>query len=1297
MQNSSNVLNVLNLRHSSLFDPAPFNLTNSTSSQTLRAAQPESLPDRLVFIDSSVEHFQSFAQSAIAGTKVVLLDPGSDGVDQISKILAEYRDIASIHILSHGSIGSLALGSATLDLGSISHYRNQLQTWSDALSADADLLLYGCNVAADNSTLITQLSEITGADVAGSVDITGNLAQGGNWILEAATGAIESTLPFERDRLASYTGVLAEGNGLRGEYFDNLDFTNSRLTRTDSTVNFNWGNGSPDAGIGADTFSVRWTGQLLAPTTGAYQFFTTTDDGVRLFINGQQVINSFVNQPATERTGTINLVAGQRYDVRMEYFENGGQAVAQLAWAAPGITKQVVPTTQLFSTAPPPLAPENGLRGEYFDNLDFTNSRLTRTDSTVNFNWGNGSPDAGIGADTFSVRWTGQLLAPTTGAYQFFTTTDDGVRLFINGQQVINSFVNQPATERTGTINLVAGQRYDVRMEYFENGGQAVAQLAWAAPGITKQVVPTTQLFNSSTPGTPPPPPTGTGNGLRGEYFDNIDFTAFKFARTDANVNFNWARSSPDSSIAPDTFSVRWTGQVQPLYSDTYTFFTTTDDGIRLFVDGQLVINNFADQPATERRGTIALQAGQRYDIRMEYYENGLDALAQLGWFSANQARQIIPQSQLYSNSFSANPGTIVIGTNSVSVNENAGTASIRVDRVGGSDGAATVRYTTGEGSAKAGTDFTATVGQLTFAAGETSKTVTIPILDDGIAEVTEDFGFGLGETTGAALGINRTALITVIDNDSPSSYTFSAAVYNINENAGSATITVRRNGNTALAGSINYATSNDTATAGSDYTAASGILTFATGETSKTFTIALRDDAEGERNETVNVTLSNPSGGSLGTQPTATLSIADNDFGNISRQAVISGLLQPTAFDWTPGGEYMFIAQKNGVVRVTRNGVLQQTPVVDISEIVNSPRDRGLLGLAVHPQFFNSNPYVYLLYSYDPPETRSASGLAARDGVGNRTARLGRFTATITNGVVSINPGSEVVILGKNSLWQYISRPDLNSTNDFSIPESGKDANGNYVQDFLIIDSESHTVGTVKFGTDGYLYVSNGDGASYNAVDPRAFRSLTLDNLSGKILRIDPITGNAPSSNPFFDGNPQSNRSKIWQYGLRNPFRFTINRDNGQPYIGEVGWSQWEEVNTGRAGANFGWVAYEGNFRTGGYDRLPNVQAFYSSGQTVTNPIYSYRHDGGGGNAINVGDFYTGSTFPAVYDGNLFITDMSRGTVDALIFDETGTFVGQRRFDEGLFGLTQIKTGTDGNLYYSSLVTGEVGRWRPV
>lgn len=141
----------------------------------------------------------------------------------------------------------------------------------------------------------------------------------------------------------------------------------------------------------------------------------------------------------------------------------------------------------------------------------------------------------------------------------------------------------------------------------------------------------------------------GTGDGLSGEYFDNSDFTTLAFTRVDATVNFDWGSGSPDPSMGADTFSIRWTGEVQPRYSETYTFYTTSDDGVRLWVNDVLLIDNWTDHPPTENSGTIALNAEQRYSVRLDYYENGGGAVAQLRWSSASQPKEIIPQSRLFS------------------------------------------------------------------------------------------------------------------------------------------------------------------------------------------------------------------------------------------------------------------------------------------------------------------------------------------------------------------------------------------------------------------------------------------------------------------------------------------------------------------------------------------------------------------------------------------------------------------------------------------------------------------------
>ena len=142
------------------------------------------------------------------------------------------------------------------------------------------------------------------------------------------------------------------GNGLSATYFNDISFTGTTVTRVDPIVDFNWGSGSPDAAIAADTFSARWTGQIEAPVTGTYTFYTVSDDGVRLWVNNQQVIDNWTDHAPVENSGTIALTAGQRYDIRMEFYESGGGATARLLWSGPSIPKAVVPTARLYASGP---------------------------------------------------------------------------------------------------------------------------------------------------------------------------------------------------------------------------------------------------------------------------------------------------------------------------------------------------------------------------------------------------------------------------------------------------------------------------------------------------------------------------------------------------------------------------------------------------------------------------------------------------------------------------------------------------------------------------------------------------------------------------------------------------------------------------------------------------------------------------------------------------------------------------------------------------------------------------------
>jgi len=294
---------------------------------------------------------------------------------------------------------------------------------------------------------------------------------------------------------------------------------------------------------------------------------------------------------------------------------------------------------------------ENGLQAQYFSGVDLNPASvvLSRIDPTVDFRWGNSAPDSSISNTNFSARWTGQVQAKSSGVYTFATSSDDGIRLWVDGKQLINNWSDHPEAHDQGDINLVAGQKYDIKLEYYQRTGKATVQLFWNSPGMAREIIPQSQLYANSIPSPVPTPILGNGDGLAAQYFNDKTLGNLALSRVDSTVNFDWQNGSPAAGMNSDNFSARWTGQVQAKYSEAYTFTTNSDDGVRLWVDGKQLINNWTDHALTEDKGTINLIAGQKYDIKLEYYENAGRAALQLMWSSAHQAQEIVPQSQLFS------------------------------------------------------------------------------------------------------------------------------------------------------------------------------------------------------------------------------------------------------------------------------------------------------------------------------------------------------------------------------------------------------------------------------------------------------------------------------------------------------------------------------------------------------------------------------------------------------------------------------------------------------------------------
>ncbi len=424
--------------------------------------------------------------------------------------------------------------------------------------------------------------------------------------------------------------------------------------------------------------------------------------------------------------------------------------------------------------------------------------------------------------------------------------------------------------------------------------------------------------------------------------------------------------------------------------------------------------------------------------------------------------------------------------------------------------------------------------------------------------------------------------------------------------------------------------------------------------------------------------------------------------------ETAFDDLMAPASIAFSPDGR-VFVGQLDGVIKVYDD--LQDTTgsvYADLSENVAFHGDRGLIGMTLDPAFTSGRPYLYALYTYDA----AIGGTAPRwNDVCPDPPGADRDGCVVSGRLSKVLPdGSEQPLITNEWCQQY----------------------------------SSHSVGDVKFGPDGALYVTGGDGASYTFADygqdgspvnpcgdppagvggamypptaeGGALRSqdarTTGDptGLSGAMLRIDPDTGDPLPDNP---GTGTKNERRIIAYGLRNPFRFAFRPGTTDAYIGDVGWLAWEEVNRMPDASkvrNYGWPCYEGNSRQAGYEAIGlNVcQNLYAEGSAaVERPLYTYNHNAKvAGEACAIGSsstsgiaFYQGVTYPSAYNGALFFADYARNCIWVMFPDANGVPNPDTRqvFVDGARTPVDLEIGPDGELYYADVAGGTIQRVRSI
>ena len=393
-----------------------------------------------------------------------------------------------------------------------------------------------------------------------------------------------------------------------GEYFNNATLAGAatyRVREPSPIIGHDWGTSGPGNGIPNDSFSARWTGTFTF-AAGTFTFTASADDGVRVWVDGSLVIDRWIDGAATTYKASVPLTAGN-HAVKMEYYERSGLAVARLDWALGCGVGQVM--AEYYSGLTPPA---NG-----------TSPATSSCEPTpIGRDWGTGGPGGGVGVDSFSARWVGLVDFPA-GDHTFIARADDGIRLWVDDQLLIDQWKDEAPTEYRATKAMGAGS-HRVKVEYYEHTGGAVAQVSWQVGSDPCAGVAPGQFCN--------------------QYFGNSSLTGVPTFITveSAPLNHDWGTGGPGGGVPNDDFSARWVGAFDFQTAGTYTFTATTDDGMRVYVDGGLVIDQWRSQAPTTYSATVPSLTAGPHTVRVEYYEFQGGAVAKVSWALQGSRTEVI-------------------------------------------------------------------------------------------------------------------------------------------------------------------------------------------------------------------------------------------------------------------------------------------------------------------------------------------------------------------------------------------------------------------------------------------------------------------------------------------------------------------------------------------------------------------------------------------------------------------------------------------------------------------------------
>ena len=475
-----------------------------------------------------------------------------------------------------------------------------------------------------------------------------------------------------------------------GCYYNNMTLSgNPVFVRTDSQINFYWGNGSPDPSLAPLDFSARWQGNFTF-SQGNYTFSAITSDGMRLYIDGNLILNAWRDQAPNYYSRAQTISQGSHLIV-VEYYEHLGGATAQVSWQNTSPVNSQAPAISSFTATPTTtsagssvtlawtvsgatsLSIDNGV-GDVTTSSSIRVSPVQTTTYTLTASNSSGSATAVAAVTVSSGADTQPPTAPTltsataasSGEVDLaWTASTDNVG--VTGYQITRNgsvIGSVPATTLTWADSTVsASATYIYTVKAYDGAGNYSA----ASNAVQVMTPATTPL-----PGACPAPAT---NAFTGCYYSNMTLSGDPvFTRTDSQINFSWGNHSPAPSLTPLDFSVRWQGNFT-FSQGNYVFSVITSDGMRLYIDGNLILNSWRDQPPDYYTLTQTISQGSHL-IVVEYYERQGGATAQVSWQNTSPVNSQAP----VISSFTATPTTTAPGSSITLAWTVSGASSVSID-----------------------------------------------------------------------------------------------------------------------------------------------------------------------------------------------------------------------------------------------------------------------------------------------------------------------------------------------------------------------------------------------------------------------------------------------------------------------------------------------------------------------------------------------------------------------------------------------------------------------------------------